>query len=449
MGEAMAPRYRVEAIRRARGWACASAVALALGLGLGCEDEGYLRPSEPGVDANPALEADAGGTSPQPFGVRSWQRALGSNAGLDTMHAVAITREGQVVVAGSTRAEVIEGHVLGPPGELKRVVLGLSADTGQVSWLLTEPGLGGAVAAHPAGGVVVTSADSLLRLDDRGQVAWKRELGGGGASAVAVGDDGAIYAAGATIVSLEPRISDVAVAAYEGDGALRWARRFAGGGESVAHAIAIAPHGELWIAGTHAGGLDLGGAALELEPGARRAGFVARLSEGGDVTFTQSLAGGEAIAIAGVGVDEEGGLYLAGTIDGPAGGLRRRESFLHRYGEAGERSWERRFGLSGRVHAMLVDADLGIVIGGEGGGELGGVELEHEARFLARYDEDGRLLGVESEVGASGSYRALAARGGALAAAGRAPIAGLRCAPESPRCEIYGLIEHFQRLEID
>jgi outer membrane protein assembly factor BamB len=447
MGVAMAPRYVVDAIRRARRWACASAVAVAvgLGLGLGCEDEGYLRPSEPGVDANPGLDADV--TSP--FGARSWQRTLGSNAGLDTMHAVAITREGQVVVAGSTRAEVIEGHVLGPPGELKRVVIGLAVATGRVSWLIAEPGLGGAVAAHPAGGVVVTKTDSLLRLDDRGQVVWERALAGGAASAVAVGDDGAIYAAGAKTVSIEPRISDVAVAAYEGDGALRWARRFAGGGESVAHAVAIAPHGELWIAGTHAGELDLGGAFLELEPGARRAGFVARLAKGGDVTLTQSVAGGEAIAIAGVGVDDEGGVFLAGTIDDPAGGPRRRESFLHRYDEDGERLWERRFGLAGRVHALLVDADLGIVIGGEGGGELGGVDLEHEARFLARYDEDGLLLGVVSEVGPSGSYRALAARDGALAAAGRAPLAGLRCAPEAPRCEVYGLIERFQRLEID
>jgi hypothetical protein len=441
----MAPRHMVGRIRRRRACACASLLAGALG----CVDEGYLRPIGPGADAGAALETDAGLTEPQPFGVRSWRRTVGSNAGLDTLHDVAITHEGQVVVAGATRAEVIAGHVLGPPGELKSVVIGLSAATGDERWLLSEPGLGGAIAAHPAGGVVATAAASLVRIDAFGQIEWGHDRAPGAVGALVVGGDGASYAVGAEVVSEEPRVSDVSVSAYDGAGELRWARRFSSGGESVAHALAVAPGGELWIAGTYEGNLDLDGIALALEPGARRAGFVARLAASGEVIAAMPVAGGEAIAIAGIGVGEGGALYAAGTIDLPTGGERRRESFLLRYDEGGEPSWERRLALAGRVHALLVDPDVGVVLAGAGGGDLGGVELEPGARFLARYDEAGSLVGALVDADAGAFYRALAARDGALAAAGQAAIEALACAPEAPRCEIYGLVERFQRIDIE
>jgi outer membrane protein assembly factor BamB len=289
-----------------------------------------------------------------------------------------------------------------------------------------------------------------MRIASDGAIVWRRSRAPGGVGAVAVAPDGTIYTAGAEVVSREPIDADVVVAAYADDGAPRWTQRFAGEGECAAHAIALAPGGDLYVAGTYARSLAIGETDFELSPGDLRDAFVARLTATGEVSWTRAEFGAERTSIAGIGVDDAGRLYVAGSRDRPHGRDSRRASFLLQHDRDGAPRWERTFEIDGRLRAALVHPDVGVAIAGMAtGGDVGGGRIDRESRFLARYTSDGSLIGDIVVAERESDYGALAAHDGALVAVGHLGLPDASCQPEAPRCHWYGLVERFQQISVD
>jgi outer membrane protein assembly factor BamB len=214
-----------------------------------------------------------------PDGATRWSRAWSSSAeGLVSARAVAVDVFGAVHVAGAYAGAV---------------------------------GFGG-----PAFVTVRQRAPFVLKLSADGAHLWSRDLRGaeGSATAVAVGPDrvyvggtfsGRFYFQSQAHASGSPQGF---VAAYSAEGRERWARSFA----ASASALATDEAGQLTLAGTHDGGLDLGPGRATAPAGL----FVARLlpEDGASVWvrgFTSPTGAPAARALA---VDASGHAVVAGAL---------------------------------------------------------------------------------------------------------------------------------------
>jgi hypothetical protein len=223
-----------------------------------------------------------------------------------------------------------------------------------------------------------------------GELRWAAGLGASryaGVAAVAIGDGGAIYAAGQFAGSLsdgEPDVYDVysagnqdmIFARYAPGGERLWLRRAGGPGSDVATGIA-AGAGAIGFAGTFMDGAAF--AAVELETvGDEPDAVVGRISEAGEILWVKQLGGAghdsaAAIAVAGdelvaVGrfARELGGagptLASAGSTDG----------WIARFSTGGAPGRPASLGGSGADWLTAVAGGDGVVVGGAFADRAGG-----------------------------------------------------------------------------
>lgn len=224
-----------------------------------------------------------------------------------------------------------------PPGQRSAFVVSLDAD-GKTRWsrawtagkeglvtarAVTVDVFGGVYIAGAYAGAVCFGGPALvtvrqrtpfaLKLTPEGTHAWSRDWRGaeGTANAVAVGPDRVFVAgnfSGRFYFKGKPHTSDNAhgfVAALDGAGKERWARSFA----ATATALATDDAGQLTLAGSHDGGLDLGGG------GAPAGLYVARLHpEDGASLWVRTFTSPSAPLARTVGVDIGGHAVVAGAL---------------------------------------------------------------------------------------------------------------------------------------
>ncbi|WP_148206273.1 NHL repeat-containing protein [Thermococcus gammatolerans] len=187
-----------------------------------------------------------------------WQKTYGGSS-YDWGHAVAITDNGDVIVAGSTDSFGTHEDVL---------VLRLDTN-GNVKWQKTYGGIRGdiafAVAIAPNGDIIVTGHtksfgdwDSdvwVLRLDGNGNVKWQKTYGGSSdddAYSVAIAPNGDIIVVGRTW-SFGAGEDDVWVLRLDENGNVEWQKTYGGSDEEEAYAVAVAPNGDIIVAGWNFG----------------------------------------------------------------------------------------------------------------------------------------------------------------------------------------------------
>lgn len=177
---------------------------------------------------------------------------------------------------------------------------------------------------------------------------------------------------------------------------------FGGAGEDRALRAALGPGGEIFLAGSSTGGFTFG-------TGAAAAGalFVARVDPAGTPAWIRSF-GGAADHVAGVAVDAQGDLVLAGHFAGsvdlgaPLASGGAEDVFLVKLDPSGAHVWSQAFGGAGseRCYGLHVDAAGQVTIAGSlasatdfGGGPLETAESAGGADvFVARLDAAGAHL---------------------------------------------------------
>jgi hypothetical protein len=265
-----------------------------------------------------------------------------------------------------------------------------------------------------------------VAVDARGNVfvagAFSGTLDLGGGPLVSAGDD------------------DVFLLALDPAGKHRWSKAFGGPGMQAAAAVAVGPRGEVVVAGTLDQSADFGGGAL-VSAGLIDV-FVAVLDASGRHLWSKRFGDAAEQEASAVAVGADGSVVLAGSYEGTldfgggplpsAGGD---DVYLARLDAAGNHLWSKRFGdaRAQKGRAVAVGEDGGVVLAGllEGTADFGGGPLEAvEAYdlFLARFDAGGRHLASRRFPGGRGARvdpRAMAvARGGLLTLAGvaRGPV---------------------------
>ena len=190
-------------------------------------------------------------------------------------------------------------------------------------------------------------------------------------------------------------------------GAAIWERTFvasgAGGGARLA-GVAATRAGEVLMAGSFTGAINLGGATLE------SAGeddvFVAKLDREGKHVWSHRFGGPRDQKATGVAVTEDGEVVVAGTIDQRAdfgGGVLQSagmiDVFCLRLDANGGHLWSRRFGddQEQEAGAVAVDREGNVLLAGsyEGKIDFGSGPIEsagHDDIFVAKLDRAGKEL---------------------------------------------------------
>jgi len=166
--------------------------------------------------------------------------------------------------------------------------------------------------------------------------------------------------------------NDAFVAMWNGDGQLRWVRRYGGAGHDFGQAVALAEDGDVVVTGGFTGSVDFGGGPLA-SAGSYDV-FVLRLSSGGAHRWSRRGGGTGDDSGAAVAVDLDGAVTMAGTISGAAevgGGTLTsaggRDIVLARYAAtSGAHLWSKRFGGAGfdAPEDLVADLDGSVVLAG-------------------------------------------------------------------------------------
>ncbi|MEQ9323974.1 MAG: hypothetical protein RIF41_32715 [Polyangiaceae bacterium] len=190
--------------------------------------------------------------------------------------------------------------------------------------------------------------------------------------------------------------TDLFVAKYDTNGDHLWSRRFGDSSRQSGLAIAVGSGGEIVVAGSFAGAIDLGSEFLQSTDGSDI--FVLVLEPDGSPRYGRSHVGLGTDVPTAVAVDPAGNIVLGGYFDGDVafGGdllfaVGEDDIFLAKFLPSGDHVWSYAFGELGndRVAAVSVDsggnvAKTGTLSGGPvdfGGGPLdpgGGIDLSDD-----------------------------------------------------------------------
>jgi Domain of unknown function (DUF5122) beta-propeller len=230
----------------------------------------------------------------------------------DISDGVAIATDGSSYIVGITDSFTVDQF--GTPSP--RIFLVKFAPDGSLVWQriwngTTVRGLGRTgVALGADGSVFVTGVSTnngndavLLKFDANGTLLWERTWGGPDSDeslAVAAAPDGSGYIAG-TATSFPPSSNSLFVVKFDSLGNLLW-QRISNGAQG--NAVAIGPDGSVYAAGT--------------TPRNDLANFdviVLKIMSGGDLVWQRTYASGEVVdPRGGMTVASDGSVYLAGAI---------------------------------------------------------------------------------------------------------------------------------------
>ena len=376
-------------------------------------------------------EKNLGDSPPEPvFGAARWALTLGG-IDEDGASALAVDAAGDVVIAGffERTVDLGAGPVTVPAENPGSFLIKRRAVDGSHVWARTITGYssyiaqvvpyddGGVVAIGTYGGTVDFGGTVLTteqgvhgdlfvaRYSAAGELVWVRGLdpvSDAQPGAVAVGSAGTIFVAGAfrgtidlgegPIENVQFNESDAFVVAFSDDGELLWGNVYQGRATQYATSIAVAPDGDLVVAGWLSAEARFGNGFLQ--PDAYQRMFATRLTSSGEHVWARLYgpSGGRArSAPVAIGIDESGHVAVLGgeTADHDDSPTKLR---LRRLDAAGGEVWAREPDDGDVVpHALAIAADGGILVGGfvnDVEADLGSGVLTH-GMAIAAFDADG------------------------------------------------------------
>ena len=309
----------------------------------------------------------------------------------DVFNDVKIAPNGDIVVAGYYGATDEYGS--GANVWILRL-----DENGNVKWQKTYGGNvyddASAVVLAPNGDIIVTGKTLsfgaggtniwVLRLDENGNVKWQKTYGGSNydyAEAVAIAPNGNIIVAGWTL-SFGAGDRDVWVLRLDENGNVKWQKTYGGSSTDVANAVALAPNGDIIIAGNTwsfgAGDADV---------------WILRLDENGNVKWQKTYGGKNGDVANAVALADNGDIIVAGWTGSFGAG--KDDAWVFRLDENGNVKWQKTYGGSDYdwANAVALANNSDIIIAGY----YGATDWDGSGAnvWILRPPPDGNLSGRE------------------------------------------------------
>ena len=248
---------------------------------------------------------------------------------------------------------------------------------------------------HVAVAALLLVAGAGVALAQSLEPAWTVRFGGEGNENVfdlAAAPDGSAYLVGGAQGELERPVEgifDAFVHAFDVDGEARWTRQLGTPAWDLARGAAVAPNGDLVVAGYSEG--DLAG------PNAGGSdGWALRLSPDGEEIWRIGLASAGDDELEAVAVGGDGTIYLAGATTGElaeanAGGW---DALLVALAPDGSERWRVQTGTAAddRAYVLAAVAGGGVNLGLHSQGDLGGTNEGGRDGLVLRYDAAGERV---------------------------------------------------------
>ena len=248
--------------------------------------------------------------------------------------------------------------------------------------------------------------DSFVRkYSQDGNELWIRQFGSeedDTPEGIALDDQGNLYIVGRVYAHLPDQsnegLNDAFLRKYDGDGHQIWTRQFGTEERDSARSVVVDGSGSIYVVGETKGAFP-GFTHKE----AYRAAFVRKYDGEGNELWTRQFSTRADDFAKGVAVDDEGNVYVVGSVGSPIGGELPGEVFLggfsdafvRKYDSDGTELWTRQFGTGGRDTAKDVATDGGgsVYIVGETDGVFSGQDNSGGGdAFVRKYDSDGNEL---------------------------------------------------------
>jgi WD40 repeat protein len=243
-------------------------------------------------------------------------------------------------------------------------------------------------------------------------IVWTRQFGTSREDVplgVSVDPNGSVLVAGRTNGELPRQSSagedDAFVRKYGTAGNERWTRQFGSSGSDNAAGVSVDPDGNVLVAGTTRGALPGQSSAGEFDA------FVRKYDTAGNELWTRQFGGSGSDSATGVSVDPDGNVLVAGSTRGALPGQSsagEADAFVRKYDSAGNELWTRQFGSIGSDEAIgvSVDPDGNVLVAGSTYGALPGQSSAGgQDGFVRKYDTAGNELWTR-QFGTSGWDRA-------------------------------------------
>ena len=399
-----------------------------------------------------------------------WAKSFGDSAD-QSGTGVALDTVGNVYLTGTIKGSVdFGGGTLTVPTQQAISLAKLDPSGGHVWSKVFNSGpqtRAAAIGSLPDGGVaIIGTANSginfgggaltgviggnlfIAKLDAGGNHLWSRMLPGGQGVGLAVSGLGATFIVGGAGLNtidlgcgaLVPSGGiGIVIAALSKFNTCQWSRRLSGDADSTVDGagIAVDASGNAVVMGTFAGNVDFGCGQHSTDPLGPAKLFVTKLDSAGACVWSKAF--GEAmidsdstVEPAGVGLDDAGRVYVAGSYSGsfdPGGGpvaaVGRHDVFTLALDSVGDKLWFKHFGTPPMgMQLGGYNSTIGMAVGPTGrialtGGmtanlDFGGGSLGDVSMFLAELDSSGNhvwSLGDGTSGGASGRSIAHAASG--------------------------------------
>jgi hypothetical protein len=293
------------------------------------------------------------------------------------------------------------------------------------------------VAADPRGGVVVAGSFNgalelaggrlvsesiysdafLYALDSKGRHVWSKRFGGSGLgraiNGVAVDGSGNILVIGGFRGTIDlggpslvagPNGVSAFVAKLDPNGGHLWSKSFETTVNFLDFSVAVAPTGDVYLAGTLQGRTSFGGNIIGLDQAVSL--YVVKLDANGSHSWSHTFTGTNDAHAASIAATKNGAVVagaFSGTVDlgsGPLTSANETDLFVARFDNIGQTSWSRRFGGNGWETARVaVDAAENMFLaGGSTSADMnfGGVQFDNpdsQSRIVvAKLDPEGEHI---------------------------------------------------------
>ena len=183
---------------------------------------------------------------------------------------------------------------------------------------------------------------------------------------------------------------DAFLRVYGPDGTVLTTLQFGTSESDTATSVALDLNGNVYLAGATAGALGSQGHFGGED------GFIRKLSPDLMETWTVQFGSGENEKVASLAVDGEGNVYVAGGTEGALPGVSSSggvDAFVGKHGPDGREVWMAQFGSSAEDEAagVAVDAEGNVYVAGQTGGRLPDQDSRGRTDiFLRKYDSSGQ-----------------------------------------------------------